>query len=105
MNVVELKVRLVEASNTISVARRALDDGKIVSLDGLEAHVDITCKGIFDLPRSEGQNLRPPMLALIDGLEQLTVALGKDHGSTKAALNKLTDRQRAQSAYAKNHDN
>ncbi|MCH8172758.1 MAG: hypothetical protein IIA70_05540 [Proteobacteria bacterium] len=46
--------------------------------------------------------LKPPMLALIDGLEQLSKALGQDHGQTRAALNKLSDRQRAQSAYAKN---
>lgn len=98
----ELKARLAEASATIEVARRALDDGKIVSLDGLEAHVDITCKGITDLSNVEGQELRSPMLALIDGLEQLSSALGRDHGQTKAALNNLSDRQRAQSAYLKN---
>lgn len=98
----ELKARLAEANTTIEVARRALDDGKIVSLDGLEAHVDITCKGITDLSNVEGQELRSPMLALIDGLEQLSSALGQDHGQTKAALNNLSDRQRAQSAYLKN---
>ncbi len=98
----ELKARLAEAGATIAVARRALDEGKIVDLDGLEQHVDITCEGIAALPGAEGQELKPPMLALIDGLEQLSKALGQDHGRTRAALNKLSDRQRAQSAYAKN---
>ena len=97
----ELKARLAEASATIDVARRALDDGKVVSLDGLEAHVEITCKGITTLPKAESEELQPPMLALIDSLEQLASALGKDHRETEDALNTLTDRQRAQSAYAK----
>ena len=100
----ELKARLAEAGATISVARRALDEGKIVDLDGLEQHVDITCEGIAALPGAAGRELKPPMLALIDGLEQLTAALGKDHSQTKAALNKLSDRQRAQSAYTKNRE-
>ena len=99
---VELKARLAEASATIEVARRALNDGKVVSLDGLEAHVDITCKGIIALPKDESEVLQPPMLALIDGLEQLSGALGQDHREAEDALNTLNDRQRAQSAYAKN---
>ena len=96
----ELRARLTEASATIEVARRALGEGKIVSLDGLEAHVDMTCQGITALPKAEGQALQPTMLALIDGLEQLSRALGRDHGETKSALNKLSNRERAQAAYA-----
>ena len=98
----DLKVRLAEADATIEVARRALDEGKIVSLDGLEEHVDITCRGITALPREEGQALQLPMLALIDGLEKLSKALATDHRQTKSALNGLSDRERAQSAYSKN---
>lgn len=98
----ELKARLSEASVTIEIARRALDEGKIVSLDGLEAHVDVTCQGITALPKAEGQALQPTMLALIDGLEQLSQALGRDHGETKSALDKLSNRERAQAAYATN---
>ncbi len=101
MIVEELKARLAEASSTIAVARCALDDGKIVSLEGLEVHVDDTCKGITGLPRTESEELQPAMLALVDDLEQLSRALGQDHRQTEAALNNLSDRQRAQSAYAK----
>ena len=101
----ELKARLAEASATIDVARRSLDEGKIVSLDGLEAHVDITCKGITILPKADGKELQPPMLALIDGLELLSKALGHDHRQTKSALNKLSNRERAQSAYTKTGEN
>lgn len=97
----ELKSRLAEANATIAVAHRALGEGKIVSLDGLETHVDITCKAIVELPRDEGQALRPAMMALIDGLDQLTKALEQDHGETKSSLNSLSDRERAQSAYSK----
>ncbi len=98
----DLKARLSEANATIETARRALGEGKIVSLEGLEEHVDITCQGITALPREEGQALRPTMLALIDGLEQLSKALGDDHRQTESALNGLSDRERAQSAYSKN---
>lgn len=98
----DLKARLAQANNTIEMARRALGDGKIVSLDGLEEHVDITCRGITDLSRDEGQALQPTMLALIDGLEQLSSALGEDHRQTETALNGLSDRERAQSAYTQN---
>jgi hypothetical protein len=96
----DLKARLTEASATIEVAHRALSEGKIVSLDGLETHVDITCRGITALPKAEGQALQATMLALIDGLEQLTQALGRDHGETKSALAKLSNRERALAAYA-----
>ena len=95
----ELKARLAEANATIAVARRALDEGKIVSLDGLEAHVNETCSGIIELPKAEGQELRAAMLALIDGLDQLSQALDQDRGRTKADMNKLSDRQRGHSAY------
>ena len=97
----DLKARLSEANATIEVARYALSEGKIVSLDGLEEHVDITCREITALPREEGQALQPTMLALIDGLEQLTKALGEDHRQTESALNDLSDREQAQSAYSK----
>ncbi len=97
----ELKARLAEASATIEVARRALGEGKIVSLDGLEAHVDMTCKGITELRQPEGQALRPAMIALIDGLDQLSKALEQDRGQAKTALNSLSGRERAQSAYTK----
>ena len=98
----DLETRLTEANATIEVARRALGEGKIVSLEGLEEHVDITCQGITALPREEGQALRPTMLALIDGLEQLSKALATDHRQTESALNGLSDRERAQTAYSKN---
>ena len=97
----DLKARLAEANATIEMARRALGEGKIVSLEGLEEHVDMTCQRISTLPREEGQALQPPMLALIDGLEQLSKALGEDHRQTESALNGLSDRERAQSAYTK----
>ena len=96
-----LKARLAEANATIAVARRALDEGKIVNLEGLEAHVDETCHGIVELPRSEGQELRPAMLALIDGLDQLSKALDKERVQTKVDIDKLSDRQRGHSAYLK----
>ena len=98
----DLKTRLSEASATIEVARRALGEGRIVSLDGLEDHVDMTCRGITTLPREHGEALQPPMLALIDSLEQLSKALAADHRQTGSALNGLSDRERAQSAYSKN---
>ena len=97
----ELKARLAEASATIAVARRALVDGKIVSLDGLEDHVDTTCKQITELPGKEGRALQPTMLALVDDLEKLAVALKGDHKETETALQGLSDRKRAQSAYLK----
>ncbi len=97
----DLKARLAEANATIEVARRALGEGKIVNLNGLEEHVDMTCRGITALPGEQGRALQPPMLALIDGLEQLSKALGADHRQTASALNGLSERERAQSAYTK----
>ena len=98
----DLKARLSEANATIETARRALGEGKVVNLDGLEEHVDITCRGITALPGKQGRALQPPMLALIDGLEQLSKALAADHRQTESALAGLSDRERAQSAYSKN---
>lgn len=97
----ELKRRLAEADATIVQAHHALSEGNIVSLEGLEEHVDITCRGITALSREEGRALQPPMLSLIDGLEKLTKVLSEDHRKTKTELNSLGDRERAQSAYTK----
>lgn len=94
-----LKARIAEANATIAVARHALDEGRIVNLDGLEAHVEETCQVIIELPKAEGRKLRSFMLALIDGLDQLAKALEQDRGQTKADINKLSDRQRGHSAY------
>ncbi len=64
----DLKARLAEANATIEMARRALGEGQIVSLEGLEEHVDMTCQRISTLPREEGQALQPPMFRRHAGL-------------------------------------
>ena len=101
MTAADVKARLAKANATIAVARRALDEGKIVSLDGLKTHVDATCRAVIALPGEEGRALRPAMMALCDELTRLAEGLGREYGDMKSALGELTDRKRAQSAYLK----
>jgi hypothetical protein len=94
-------MRLARASATVAAARGAVDEGKSVDLESLEADVDATCRAIMALPSDEGRGLQPEMVTLSDDLNLLAGALEHEYRAMKQALGELSDRKRAQTAYLK----
>lgn len=90
---------LQEASTAIGAARTLLDQGNIVDLSGLEAHVDRACSEILQLPRDQRQPLKPVLVGLIDGLNALADTLTTQHREVSSALTGLGARRKAVAAY------
>lgn len=90
---------LRQAAAAIGAARTLLDQGSIVDLTGLEAHVDRACAAIASLPRPERQPLKPALVALIDGLGGLAGELSAQHREITSALTGIGARHQAVSAY------
>jgi hydrogenase maturation factor HypF (carbamoyltransferase family) len=92
---------LREAATAIGAARTLLDQGHVVDLKGLEAHVDGACSAIAALPREKRLPLKPALVALIDGLNALADHLSVQHKELTAALTGIGARRNALSAYGK----
>ena len=90
---------LREAAVAIGAARTLLDQGHVVDLKGLEAHVDSVCVAIAGLPRNDRPPLKPALVALIDGLNALTENLSEQHRELTSALTGIGTRRSALSAY------
>lgn len=95
----EILESLKEAATAIDVAQTLLGQGNTVDLEGLEAHVDQACSAIPRLPVQEREELKPTLVALIDGLNSLSDRLSVQHEELTGTLQNIGTRHRAVSAY------
>lgn len=95
----QVEEALQKAAAAIGAARTLLDQGNVVDLEGLEAHVESACDAIPALESDEKDRLKPALVALIDGLNGLSEELTSQHAEIAGTLNGLSTRQRAMSAY------
>lgn len=61
--------------NEISVARRLVESGHAVALEGFERQVGPLCAQVLDLPAEQGLALRQDLVDLLDEVNALAVAL------------------------------
>lgn len=94
-----IEAALREAATAIDSARTLLDQGTVIDLNGLEAHVEQACGGIPALPASDRERLKPTLVALIDGLNKLSEQLSTQHQEISGTLQNIGTRTRAVSAY------
>lgn len=94
-----IEAALREAATAIDTARTLLDQGTIIDLNGLETHVEQACDGIPALPAPDRARLKPTLVALIDGLNQLSEQLSTQHKEVSGTLQDIGARTRAASAY------
>lgn len=90
---------LKEAATAIDVAQTLLRQGNTVDLQGLEAHVEQACSAIPNLPLNDREQLKPSLVALIDGLNLLSDRLAVQHEEITGTLQSIGTRHRAVSAY------
>lgn len=97
--IANLKRRLLAAANVVSEARLAVERGSFVDLKGLEAEADSICRELAEIPRGEGDGLKPALVALADDLDRLTQSLGAAHKQLAEEIGELANRRRAAKAY------
>ena len=95
----EIEEALKEAATAIDVAQTLLNQGNTVDLEGLEAHVEQACSAIPGLPENDRQELKPTLVALIDGLNSLSERLSVQHEELTGTLQNIGTRHKAVSAY------
>lgn len=95
----EVAEALREAASAIDVAQTMLSQGNIVDLEGLETHVEEACSAIPGLPVADREELKPTLVALIDGLNLLSDRLSAQHEEISGTLQNIGTRHRAVSAY------
>lgn len=94
-----IEAALREAATAIDSARTLLDQGTVIDLNGLEAHVEQACGRIPALPAPDRERLKPILVALIDGLNKLSEQLSTQHQEISGTLQNIGTRTRAVSAY------
>ena len=60
---------------TLALASSLANAGRVVDLSGLEADTSLLCAQVLDLPPSEGQALRPALLAVHTSVARLIASL------------------------------
>jgi hypothetical protein len=90
---------LTGVSAVVAAARGMVNDGKAINLQPLEAEMRRLCAAIEGVPREDARTLEPRLLALIDDLDKLFIAITAKRSSLKEQLNDLALRDRAVSAY------
>lgn len=93
---------LVQAlSGVVARARMELDSGNLVDLTAVEVGVNELCAQATSLSPSDGSQLRPRLLALMDDFAQLSRAIEARLDHLKRELGDTSGRQNALRAYGK----
>jgi hypothetical protein len=94
-----LRTRLLEAATMVGTAKSLIADGGIVDLSGLDARVRDICKAIPELARDEREELKPALIALMDGLGGLAETIKTQHAMLAEKLSTVSQGRRAVGAY------
>ncbi|MGO8920493.1 MAG: hypothetical protein ACLQJR_31750 [Stellaceae bacterium] len=85
------KARLAEITAAVAEQRRALADGALIDVAGLDAAVSELCEAAPSLPAAERPGFARALAALAAALDELAADLSRQ--------NEATHRQRANDAY------
>ena len=94
-----LRSRLLEAATMVGTAKSLIADGGVVDLAGLDARVQDICKAIPKLPADDRDELKPALIALMDGLGGLAETVRAQHAALAEKLSIVTQGRRAAGAY------
>jgi hypothetical protein len=66
-------------TRTVRIAHALIESGQPVDLTGLDRGVGLLCAKSLDLPPSMGRALRPRLVAVLQTLDEMTLAMGRDN--------------------------
>jgi hypothetical protein len=92
---------LDEVLGCVLLAQRALADGGLVDLAGMEERVSALCAAMRHIPRSDATPFEPRLVGLIEELGHLAAALDAARERTAADLGEAGSRRLAAEAYGK----
>ena len=78
-DITQVEDQLQEATVAVDAAGTLVGQGRVIDLVGLERHVDQICANIAALPPAKCASLKPGLIVLIDGLNNLTRQLSDQH--------------------------
>ena len=90
---------LLTVGGLIAKARALVQAGEIIDLAPLEPQVLDICSQIEVLPATEGQAVKPRLIALIDDFNNLSRAIEDKLAEVKDSLGQSAGRRQAISAY------
>ncbi len=92
--------QLIEAAAIVGAAKDMLSQGNLIDLAGLEARVGAACDTIGQLDPAERDAIKQALVALIDELNDLALALGAQHAQIGDQITGSATREKAITAYA-----
>ncbi len=95
-----IKTEVHKVASLVDTARQLLAEGRIVDLSALEGKVRLMCDAIQDAAPEEQAELREPVEAVINALDQLEADLTRQYGAILAEHENST-RMAAMDAYRK----
>jgi hypothetical protein len=94
-----LRAQLLEAATLVGTAKSLIVEGSVVDLAGLSARIETVCSALPGLPAAEREELKPALVALMDGLGGLAEAVKAQHGALAGKLSAQSQADRARDAY------
>ncbi len=95
----QVEIQLREATVALDAADTLVGQGRIIDLIGLERHVEGICATIAKLPPASCSGLKPTLIMLIDGLNNLARKLSDQQRNVASRLQELSSHRKAASAY------
>ena len=96
----QIKTEVHKVASLVDTVCQLLAEGRIVDLSALEGKVRLMCDAIQDAAPEEHAELREPVAAIIDALDQLEADLTRQYGAILAEHENST-RMAAMDAYRK----
>ncbi len=66
-------------TRTVGIAHVLIKSGQQVDLTGLDRGIGLLCAKSLDLPPAMGRSLRPRLAAVLQKLDEMTLAMGRDN--------------------------
>ena len=86
-------------TNRVTWAKAAVAKGEVIDLASLQPQVEDICRRIDALPEAERAPFKNGLLALIEEIEQLGLALGAGLEALRVQIGETASRRRALRAY------
>ena len=86
-------------SNRVTWAKTSISKGEVVDLSSLQSQVEEICHRIDRLPEAERAPFKNGLLALVEEIEQLGLAIAGGLEALRAQIGETASRRRALRAY------